>query len=311
MNDRHTFLCDVTLRDGGSLNHWNFTVDEILNFSKIINCIAVDYLELGYWGYTKTNVKLLNGDIELLSNVKALCDTTKIAVMYYPQGEELEPLLKERHAYVDLIRIPYKKEIPISSLGKIAELCHKYGVPVSLNIVSITSYTLDEVVHFINVIQNTAMFDILYLADSRGSLTLDIAKSLFGTVRNSWKYALGFHGHDNIKLAMANSALAIEEGFNYVDGSINGFGLGGGNTNLKTLHERYRNTRMELFDTAESILSLKFDEDFKEYFYLSGKKNIEQEWVYKIYNTFGKKTKQFLESLESKKYERISQVFDQ
>ncbi len=46
---------------------------------------------------------------------------------------------------------------------------------------------------------------------------------------------IGFHGHNNLSLAMANTLAAIEEGATRIDGSVRCLGAGAGNTQTEVL----------------------------------------------------------------------------
>jgi 4-hydroxy 2-oxovalerate aldolase len=46
---------------------------------------------------------------------------------------------------------------------------------------------------------------------------------------------VGFHGHNNLGMAVANSIAAVEAGAKIVDATARGFGAGAGNTQLEVL----------------------------------------------------------------------------
>jgi len=77
----------------------------------------------------------------------------------------------------------------------------------------------------------------IYATDSAGYLLPDdvtdrisILKAEFGD-----KIEIGFHGHHNLAMGIANSLAAIEAGAVRIDGSVAGFGAGAGNTPLEVM----------------------------------------------------------------------------
>jgi 4-hydroxy 2-oxovalerate aldolase len=71
--------------------------------------------------------------------------------------------------------------------------------------------------------------------DSTGTyLPIDVYERI-GSLKDSLKIDIGFHAHDNLGLATANSLAAVIEGATYIDACIRGFGAGAGNAHLEML----------------------------------------------------------------------------
>src|SRR5258708_1694925 len=75
----------------------------------------------------------------------------------------------------------------------------------------------------------------VYVTDSAGALTVDGARDRVRAIRDAVQCEVGFHGHNNLSLAVANTLAAIEEGATWIDGAVRGFGAGAGNTATEVL----------------------------------------------------------------------------
>jgi 4-hydroxy 2-oxovalerate aldolase len=75
--------------------------------------------------------------------------------------------------------------------------------------------------------------DYFYLVDSYGGVFPKDVREIVGLVKDlTGSVSLGFHGHNNLELALINTLTAIEAGCEIVDATITGMGRGAGN--LKT-----------------------------------------------------------------------------
>ena len=72
----------------------------------------------------------------------------------------------------------------------------------------------------------------VYVVDSAGSLIMDgVSDRIAALVAELGDDAqVGFHGHENLGLGVANSVLAARAGAKQIDGSTRRFGAGAGNT---------------------------------------------------------------------------------
>ena len=75
----------------------------------------------------------------------------------------------------------------------------------------------------------------VYITDSAGYMLPEDVTARVALARAELKpeTELGFHGHHNLAMGVANSIAAVEAGANRIDGSIAGLGAGAGNTPLE------------------------------------------------------------------------------
>jgi 4-hydroxy 2-oxovalerate aldolase len=71
--------------------------------------------------------------------------------------------------------------------------------------------------------------EVVYLADSAGNMTENEVIARFDAIRSRIDVPLGFHGHNNLGLAVANSLSAVRSGATWIDGALAGLGAGAGN----------------------------------------------------------------------------------
>ncbi len=73
------------------------------------------------------------------------------------------------------------------------------------------------------------------IMDSAGAFLTDGLRARIAALVDATSIAIGFHGHNNLCLAVANSVAAVHEGATILDGTARGFGAGAGNTELEVL----------------------------------------------------------------------------
>jgi 4-hydroxy 2-oxovalerate aldolase len=77
--------------------------------------------------------------------------------------------------------------------------------------------------------------ECVYVVDSAGALVLEQVSDRVGAIvaEVGDEAQVGFHGHENLGVGVANSIAAVRAGARQIDGSVRRFGAGAGNTPLE------------------------------------------------------------------------------
>jgi 4-hydroxy 2-oxovalerate aldolase len=77
--------------------------------------------------------------------------------------------------------------------------------------------------------------ECVYVVDSAGALVLEQVSDRVGAIAAEVgdQAQVGFHGHENLGVGVANSIAAVRAGAKQIDGSVRRFGAGAGNTPLE------------------------------------------------------------------------------
>ena len=76
---------------------------------------------------------------------------------------------------------------------------------------------------------------IVYVTDSAGYMLPNEVRERVQALKNALSCEIGFHGHNNLSMAMANTVAAVEAGATYIDGSLRALGAGSGNTQTEVM----------------------------------------------------------------------------
>lgn len=96
----------------------------------------------------------------------------------------------------------------------------------------------------------------MVIMDSAGAQLVDDVRARISALVNGLSIPVGFHGHNNLGMAVINSIAAVGEGATILDGTIRGFGAGAGNTQLEVLvgvlHKLGYDTGIDLFKILDA-----------------------------------------------------------
>jgi 4-hydroxy 2-oxovalerate aldolase len=226
-------LLDVTLREAGLVNGYAFTARQAAAIAAVLDRAGVDTIELGYRRPAGAGATGAACPPEYIAQIREACVRAELGVMIHPSDVELDEYARLRDQGIALVRFAVAaRELP--ALAGHARAAHAAGLRFTVNLTRATEVPADAVIEAARAAEDAGAA-CFYIADSNGSLYPERAQVLTSRLREATRLALGFHAHDNLRLAFANTLIALRNGFSWIDASLGGAGKGGGNLILELI----------------------------------------------------------------------------
>jgi len=232
-------VLDCTVRDGGFANGWCFSADFVRELYEALDRAGVDYVEVGFanarerWHLTDPQPWQWVTE-ELLRGVLPERRRTRVAVMVDTWGVPDGAPRPRSRASPDLVRVACRLDALEAAVGLVVRF-HEAGYETSLNLLAVSEIPPGDLSAALARVARSPA-DVVYVVDSYGHLDPQAVRAVVGRFRETLPgKAVGFHGHNNRQLALANTLVAIECGATLVDASLLGMGRGAGNCPLELL----------------------------------------------------------------------------
>lgn len=230
-------ILEVTLRDGSYLIDFQFTAEDTATIAAALERIGFRWIEVGH-GLGLNASQSGKGmaaatDEEYMEAAAQALSTAKWGMFFIPGiGREEDIRLAARHG-MSFLRIGTNVTEATQAEPYIA-LAKELGLIVSYNAMKSYAVTPAEFGTVVAQVYNWGA-DIACLVDSAGSMDPDSVAAYLRAAKAQSASPLGYHGHDNLSLAMANTLRAIEEGAVLIDSSLQGMGRSAGNAVTEVL----------------------------------------------------------------------------
>jgi len=257
-------VVEVALRDGSHAIQHQYTKDQVRDVTKGLDEAKVPYIEVSHgdgiggssvqYGFSKTS------DIELVKVAKEVADYSKIAVLLLPGIGTVEDLKEAREAGADMVRVAtHSTEADVSAQH--IKAAKEMGMEVVGFLMMAHMVNPEKLLEQAKLMESYGA-DVVYCTDSAGALLPNEVTERIELLVENLDVEVGFHGHNNLGLAMGNTLAAAEAGATYLDGSARALGAGAGNTQTEVmigaLEKAGYETGVDLFkimDVAEDVIA--------------------------------------------------------
>jgi 4-hydroxy-2-oxovalerate/4-hydroxy-2-oxohexanoate aldolase len=237
LDGQRVTLHDMTLRDGMHPKRHQITLEQMRSIAKGLDAAGMPLIEVthgdGLGGSSVNYGFPAHTDEEYLSTVIPLMKTSKVSALLLPGIGTVDHLKMAHELGVHTIRVAThctEADVSEQHIGQ----ARKLGLD-TVGFLMMAHMTSPE-----GLVKQAKLMEgyganCIYVTDSAGYMLPDDVKARITAVRQALKpeTELGFHGHHNLAMGIANSLAAVECGANRIDAAAAGLGAGAGNTPME------------------------------------------------------------------------------
>jgi 4-hydroxy-2-oxovalerate/4-hydroxy-2-oxohexanoate aldolase len=232
-------LHDMCLRDGMHAKRHRITLEQMVDVATALDEAGVPLIEVthgdGLGGASVNYGFPLHTDEEYLKAVVPRMKAVKVSALLLPGIGTVDHIRMAADLGVSTLRIA--THCTEADVGE-----QHIGVSRKLGLDTVGFLMMAHMLEPDDLAPQARLFasygaQTVYVTDSAGYMLPHDVAARVGALREALapEVEVGFHGHHNLAMGVANSLAAIEAGASRIDGSVAGLGAGAGNTPLEVL----------------------------------------------------------------------------
>ena len=228
---------DMCLRDGMHAVQHQITVEKMVEAATAMDEAGIPMIEVthgdGLGGRSVNYGFPAASDKEYLTAVCAAVKNAKISALLIPGIGTVDHLKMAAECGIDTIRVAAhctEADVTEQHIGMAKEM----GLDTVGFLMMSHMIEPEELTEQLLLLESYGA-NCVYITDSAGYMLPDDVTARVKHARAALKpeTEIGFHGHHNLGMSIANSLAAVEAGASRIDGSVAGLGAGAGNTPLE------------------------------------------------------------------------------
>ena len=239
LQGKKAILHDMSLRDGMHAKRHQISLDEMVAVATALDEAGMPMIEVthgdGLGGASLNYGFPAHSDEAYLGAVVPKMKQAKVSALLLPGIGTVDHLLMAKDLGVSCIRVAThctEADVSQQHISKAADL----GLDTVGFLMMAHMVPSETIVAQAKLMEGYGA-NCIYCTDSAGYMLPDEVSQKIGALRQALKSEteIGFHGHHNLGMGIANSLAALEAGALRIDGSVAGLGAGAGNTPLEVL----------------------------------------------------------------------------
>lgn len=237
MESRKIQFIDTTMRDGSHAVRHSFTKEQVARIAGGLDACGIPFIELSHgdgiggssytYGFSKTD------EFALLKAASSRIKKAKLTVLLLPGIGTIRDLERACECGAGAVRVAtHVTEADVSQ--EHIKAAKEMGM-MAVGFLMMTHMAQPDLIAEEAKKMESYGADYINLADSAGYLLPEDVKKRVEAVKQKVRIPVGFHAHNNLGLAAANSLCAVQAGAVYIDGTLRGLGAGAGNAQIEVL----------------------------------------------------------------------------
>lgn len=261
--ERKVNILECTLRDGSYAVDFKFTEADTKLLTGLLSQLGFQWIEVGHgFGLGASEAgkgRMPSSDDALIRAAKSTAGDSLIGMFCIPDIATLDMLAPAKTAGLDFVRVGQNATNAETAIPFL-EKAHQIGLIPIMNFMKSYAITPEELGKKAKN-AHEAGAEVIYLVDSVGGMFPEDVAQYYNAIRARCECKLGFHSHNNLQLAIANSIQAYRSGATFIDATLYGLGRSAGNAQTEVLVSVFEKMGIytginlfELLDLAEAYM---------------------------------------------------------
>jgi 4-hydroxy 2-oxovalerate aldolase len=234
---KNIIITDSSLRDGNHSVKHTISLDSIEKYCQFADRAGIPIVEVGHGNGLSASSLLIgkspNTDKEMLTIARKNLKTSKLCIHTIPGLSTIDDAKLAMDYGVDVFRVAThctEATLAKSHIEALAKTDKEvYGVLMMSALI-----TAEELAEQAKIMEDYGAQAIIIM-DSTGTYLPRDVRERISLLKARLNIKVGFHAHNNLGCAVANSISAVESGAELIDACIRGFGAGAGNAPLELI----------------------------------------------------------------------------
>lgn len=235
--NRSIEILDCTLRDGSYAIDYQFTAEDTAVICGALEGAGFKLIEIGHGlGLNASGPDhgiAAASDEEYLAAAASALSKAQFGMFCIPGVARVQDLDIAAKYKMGFVRIG-TNVTEAATAEPFIKRAKDLGMSVSANLMK--SYAVD-LPDFVSIVEQVVAYgvDTVCVVDSAGGMLPQDVRAFVGAARAAVPAKIGYHGHNNLLLAVANSLEAIDSGADIIDTSMQGMGRSAGNAQTEIM----------------------------------------------------------------------------